>query len=78
MSNYNQTSNPFHQYDTRYKPDLPVRMNANTPWTTTTYNPSYNTNYSTFNNNNNTNSGPLYFHNGNNVSRQEWWGSFKK
>ncbi len=47
MSSYNQHSNPFHQYDTRYKPSLPQRTNACIPsWyhtnstNTTTFNPN--------------------------------------
>ncbi len=48
MSSYNQQSNPFHQYDTRYKPSLPQRQNAILPsWmnnnnnnTVVTFNPA--------------------------------------
>jgi hypothetical protein len=44
MSSYSQNSNPFHQYDTRYKPSLPQRTNAIVPnWMNS------NTNVVTFN-----------------------------
>lgn len=76
MSGYNQQSNPFHQYDTRYKPELPQRTNGNTKPITYVSNVSYGMNSNTVGTN--TNSGPLYFINGNNVSGQQWWSSFKK
>lgn len=49
MSSFNQNSNPFHQYDTRYKPILPERTNAFIPsW----YSNNTISNTTTFNTNN--------------------------
>jgi hypothetical protein len=71
-------SNPFHQYDTRYKSPLPQRMNANVPWqqpaqTYTYTNPAASTVPTGY-------SAPttVYFHNNRIVTSQQWWGSFGK
>lgn len=68
-------SNPFHQYDTRYKAAPPQRTNANVPWQTTTV--TYNPVATTLGRQANV-SPPVYFNNGHIVTTQQFWGSFGK
>lgn len=59
MSGFPQQSNPFHQYDTRYKPSLPQRTNAMAFWERPNYVPT--TNYvSQYNQTNTTNKVPIF------------------
>ncbi len=77
LNQKDRMSNPFHQYDTRFKAAPPQRTNANVPWQTTgatyTYNPVGTTSARPAQT-----SAPVYFSNGSIVPAQQFWGSFGK